>query len=849
MILLNPPYYHDDPLEDSPPLPPHRPLYPPHGHHNYIQPQPPIGFSYPGQLPPFQPYPAPYPLQAPLFSHQQSQFMPHQQHPSYSRPVSQSVLNDPAFSPDPRSNLNFFSMNDREEIYPASVSDSLSDYASTAPDDESEIDHSKLPPRLRLLHSPDVQPQALPPQHARSQSAPYAPPMGRPGQYTSQSSTARVIPVPPPISYSSTSSSHMRRSSREEPRQKTNNSSPVYASAWVAAREVWQPPPPYADSESGSSSSSSPQTPASSSSHLPRDAQRSTSSLSPASAYVGEKAAPPSQQSPPSAGPSQSRPNTQSAPEDSAPPSNRTSTVQSTAARPSIAPRNASAPELHQPPPPTDVPPRPSTVPIAAPTNSTVSAPAPQRKRSKNPSISAPPRDLDRIDELDESDPLGARWHHDGPYEAIMKAAPVLYPDQSILAHKRSESSKRKPVQYDDVSLGLSPGQIFPSNSQYQPPSQNQGAQQPPVPENFPPGSMPSSPLMQVPVQRRVPPSGQLPSSPELYNNVHMGAANTQQRNAPAQDPQGSRLHHHHPPPPPLQSQRSRPEEPAQPSPPLPNPYSPVESSFPQNQRDSPPHTRAPSVVPSSSQPPRPDINLPPQQPSSKSSSSSSSSLLPRHVPKRLVMPAPLQQPSQDQPPHGQDGRSAAHVEVLAQRHVNHHTPSSRPTMPPSHHPSAQQQQQQQQQVRAQDIPMSHGPKVLRKRHTTSGAPPPPSSSGPAPLEIPTSNATAALFAARVRFADPGKEETKEERKRREKGEARRAKEREKAEKEQAKAKAKAKEREREDAGGRGGGGGGLLGAVFVRDHVKEAELAREREMAKASASAKSSGRKLSKRR
>ncbi|KAI0332036.1 hypothetical protein GY45DRAFT_1335879 [Cubamyces sp. BRFM 1775] len=777
--------------------------------------------------------------------------MPHQQHPPYSRPVSQSVLNDPAFSPDPRSNLNFFSMNDREEIYPASVSDSLSDYASTAPDDESEIDHSKLPPRLRLLNSPDVQAQPLPPQHARSQSAPYAPPMGPPGQYASQSGTARVIPVPPPISYSSTSSSHMRRPSREEPRQKTNNSSPVYASASVAAREVWQPPPPYADSESGSSSSSSPQTPASSSSHLPRDAQRSTSSIPPASAYIGDKAAPPPQQSPPSAGPSQSRPNTQTAPESSAPPSNRTSTVQSTAARPSIASRNASAPELHQPPPPTDVPPRPSTVPIAAPANSTVSAPAPQRKRSKNPSISAPPRDLDRIDELDESDPLGARWHHDGPYEAIMKAAPVLYPDQSILAHKRTEPSKRKPVQYGDVSLGLSPGQIFPSYSQYQPPIPNQGAQphqQHPAPENFPPGSSPSSPLMQVPVQRRVPSSGQLPSSPELYNNVHMGAANTQQRNAPAQqDPQGSRVHHHHhPPPPPLQSQRSRPDEPAQPSPPLPNPYSPVESSFPQNQRNSPPHTRAPSVAPPGSQPPRPDINLPPSQPSSKSSSSSSS-LLPRHLPKKLVMPAPLQQPNQDQPSsQASDGRSAARVEVLAQRHVNHHTPSSRSTVPAPHQPPSLQQQQQP-QVRAQDIPMSQGPKVLRKRHTTSGPAPVPA---PGPGEIPASNATAALFAARVRFADPGpgakKEETKEERRRREKEEARRAKEREKAEKEQAKAKAKAKE----DQSGARGGGGGLLGAVFVRDHVKEAELAREREMAKASASASAkSGRKLSKRR
>ena len=58
---------------------------------------------------------------------------------------------------------------------------------------------------------------------------------------------------------------------------------------------------------------------------------------------------------------------------------------------------------------------------------------------------------------------------------------------------------------------------------------------------------------------------------------------------------------------------------------------------------------------------------------------------------------------------------------------------------------------------------MSHGPKVLRKRHTTTA-------SAIAPTETSASNTTAAMFAARVRFAEPlaPKEETKEEQKKEE---------------------------------------------------------------------------------
>lgn len=338
--------------------------------------------------------------------------MPQQQpYPPLDRPVPQSLLNDPAFSPDPRSNPLFFSMNDREEIYPASVADSLSDYAPTVADDESEVDHSQLPPRMRILG-----PEPPLRSHARSQSTPYASTTSLPQQNLSRSSSARVIPVPPPTSRPSTPGSHLRKRSPDEPRAIAAAPSPVYASASLAAQDMWQPPPPYSDSDTESSSSSNPQTPAvtphSSSSHLPRDSRQSTAPPLP------EKRSQSHQQPEPIAS---------SASRQAAEHSEKGGKVKrpEVVLRPPINARNASAPELHQPPRAVDVPPRPSTVPIPA----EAAPPQPRRRSSKNPSIATAPRDLDRIDELDESDPLGFAWHHDGPYEAIAKATPALYPD------------------------------------------------------------------------------------------------------------------------------------------------------------------------------------------------------------------------------------------------------------------------------------------------------------------------------------------------------------------------------------------------------------------------------------
>ncbi|KAI1789768.1 hypothetical protein LXA43DRAFT_892270 [Ganoderma leucocontextum] len=804
---------HDDPSRQPISIPPH------------LLPGPPIGgFAYPAPCPPAQPFPLSYPLQAPHFPPQFPPVMHHQYPYPTGRHFPNSFIADPAFSPDPRSNPHFFSMNDREEIYPASLSGSFSDYPPTLPDDESEVDHTNLPPRMRHLAGPDV---VIPPRHSRSQSVSYGAPPSL-SQNLSRSNSARVIPVPPPppITPPSPLRSNRRRSSREDLPENPTRPSPVHTSASAAAQVYWQPPPPYSDSESASSSSN-PQTPSSSPPssthrHLLREPKAPTVSTP----------SPPEKRSlsepqPISSARSSSAHTVPQSRNDAPPPVTKASSRESSAVYPRISPRNASAPELHSPPAPIDIPPRPSTVPIPAPPPETPSAPLPSRRRnSKNPSISTPPRDLDSIDELDESDPLGFAWHHGGPYEAIAKATgSARNPDSGASAHHPSKP-KRKPVQaYDSVSVGIDPGQIFPSFSQYQPQAVGNGAQvdltvlpEMPPAENFQVLSPPRSPLV-LPVQRRVPQTGQPPSTPDQYNNVHMNLAmdpapTMSNFSVPVEEMRASRM-------PRPQTQQPSPEaQPAperqlsqtpsppaygdapQVSPPLPNPYSPSGSGFP----NAPPsrHKSGPRPastihprpeLPPSNIVPRPDIALPPQRQQDKTPS-----LLPRHLPKRLVMPAPLQQHQNQNLQQGQ-----AHVEILAQRH--------RPSAPSL----------TSQQVRAKDIPISHGPKLLRKKHT-SGAPQPESSM--------PSNTTAAMFAAKVRFAEPPREETREERKKREKEETKREREEAKREKERAKS---------------GQPPEIPLQGIFAVDYVKEAELAREREFAKMGGA--KAARKLSKRR
>ncbi|KAG2154645.1 hypothetical protein DEU56DRAFT_372665 [Suillus clintonianus] len=95
------------------------------------------------------------------------------------------------------------------------------------------------------------------------------------------------------------------------------------------------------------------------------------------------------------------------------------------------------------------------------------------------------PRALDRIDEMDETDPFGAGWHHGGPYEAIgsnlAQLGPAhMYNDIDILRGDFHTKSKRENVPRQvrtqkgarvpqtgsgvgRPSLNFVPGQIIPS--------------------------------------------------------------------------------------------------------------------------------------------------------------------------------------------------------------------------------------------------------------------------------------------------------------------------------------------------------------------------------------------------
>ena len=107
-----------------------------------------------------------------------------------------------------------------------------------------------------------------------------------------------------------------------------------------------------------------------------------------------------------------------------------------TSARPPLV-ATTSAPEVRPPPLPVVIPDRSATAPVpdasanlsqpsgnsSQPSSKFVAQAAEARHaRSRKPSVAAAPKDLDKIDELDESDPLGLAWHHGGPYEAIKKS-------------------------------------------------------------------------------------------------------------------------------------------------------------------------------------------------------------------------------------------------------------------------------------------------------------------------------------------------------------------------------------------------------------------------------------------
>lgn len=62
-----------------------------------------------------------------------------------------------------------------------------------------------------------------------------------------------------------------------------------------------------------------------------------------------------------------------------------------------------------------------------------------QKSRSRKTSASAP-KDLDKIDELDETDPLGYAWHHESPYEAIRRAV-----DSGLVPGDGADHKRGKP--------------------------------------------------------------------------------------------------------------------------------------------------------------------------------------------------------------------------------------------------------------------------------------------------------------------------------------------------------------------------------------------------------------------
>ncbi|KAJ7783577.1 hypothetical protein DFH07DRAFT_948588 [Mycena maculata] len=122
--------------------------------------------------------------------------------------------------------------------------------------------------------------------------------------------------------------------------------------------------------------------------------------------------------------------------------------------------RNDSAPELRQIDPP-GLPHRSATAPIP-------SAPPPRRnERERRPQA----YDLDRIDELDESNPLGVALHHEGPFQAIASVLKAPAPQGTQPAAPQPRNPRAPKLGHNGASLGISPGQVLPPNFQYyQPP-------------------------------------------------------------------------------------------------------------------------------------------------------------------------------------------------------------------------------------------------------------------------------------------------------------------------------------------------------------------------------------------
>ncbi|TFK56586.1 hypothetical protein OE88DRAFT_36368 [Heliocybe sulcata] len=462
-----------------------------------------------------------------------------------------------------------------------------------------------------------------------------------------------------------------------------------------------------------------------------------------------------------------------------------TDSTSSDLARLTISPhadhRHASAPELHQPverPAFVESPSMPDTREHARSDEGHGAA----RRKTQSPKRKAHPQALDRIDELDGTNPLGIALHNEGPYDAINRK---LVGGAHGAAHHRGGAGKSREDPSAQMSRGprhpaLQPtsyavGQIVPKGFTGQP-AMNE-FNDPNAFHMYPGHRVPSRPSTMA-----VPPSPVYPSHPNgrgpypAHYSMPNPPANfepesvppvpkfDQRRSAPGSRHHDGRLHKSRPPPPqsvppdmkpaphhapnaplrqpppgvnpavpptpvsqrvplqplPPQSQHLLAPPPNNmtplPSPPLPNPHpEPVVHPHHPSYRVPP----VPQAVPNiRGPPPPPDIFLPPgaaaqappplaHMPSTQTQNRAPQPQdlgprpAPHYLPKRLVMPSPLQ--NQPPPPPPQRAHPAAPL----------YLDKYRPFQP-----------EVQKRAQAQAVPMHRGeqPKLVKKRNTIGGA-------------------------------------------------------------------------------------------------------------------------------
>ncbi|KAJ7102121.1 hypothetical protein B0H15DRAFT_926808 [Mycena belliarum] len=179
--------------------------------------------------------------------------------------------------------------------------------------------------------------------------------------------------------------------------------------------------------------------------------------------------------------------------------------------------RTDSAPQLRHIGPP-GLPHRSATAPM----------PVALTSASRRPNDARPQAyDLDRIDELDESNPLGVALHHEGPFQAIasvLKGPPGLGNPYTPLRMRPAKSPE--PGEFGG-SLGISPGQVLPRNFPY-----FQPAVPPPFRQDF--GNAPQASTSYLPP---VQPSQHNMRAPSLGQEEAWTPSLPNQRPPPAQPP------------------------------------------------------------------------------------------------------------------------------------------------------------------------------------------------------------------------------------------------------------------------------------------------------------------------